>query len=219
MSRGGDWAGVLFDLDGTLADTIELILRCYRHTMETHLGEVLPDEGWLAGIGTPLRTQLLTFARSSGEAEAMLGTYVAFQRTIHDGMVEPYPGIVDLIGSLRSRGVPLAVVTSKGSEMTARTLEVCGIADAFATVVTADQVERGKPDPEPVLLALERMGLSAEAARTLFVGDSPFDLRAGRAAGTRTAAALWGPFSHDALEAEGPDFRLRDPRDLIELRP
>ncbi len=219
MSDRNDWAAVLFDLDGTLADTIELILRCYRHTMEVHLGAPLPDERWLAGIGTPLRVQLRAFARDDAEAVAMERTYATFQETVYDRTVALYPGIRGMVDALRERGVPLAVVTSKHSRMAGRTLERCGLRDAFPVLVTADQVVRGKPDPEPVLLALERLGLSHQAGRTLFVGDSTFDLRAGRAAGTLTAAALWGPFPREVLEAEMPDYRLETPAALVGLRP
>lgn len=214
-----DWAAVLFDLDGTLADTVDLILRCYRHTMEVHLGEPLPDERWLAGVGTPLRDQLAEFARDPAEALAMAETYSAFQRTVHDQSVAPFPGVIDMLDALCARGVPVGVVTSKRGAMAARTLAWCGVDGACRVVVSADDVERGKPHPEPVLRALDLLGLEEEAARTLFVGDSPFDLRAGRAAGTKTAAVLWGPFPLDVLEAEGPDYIVRSPADILALRP
>lgn len=213
------WAAVLFDLDGTLADTVELILRCYRHTMEVHLGEAPPEERWLSGMGTPLREQLKGFARSPDEAARMAETYSAHQRAIHDDLVAPFPGAAELLASLRAAGVRVGVVTSKRSGTAVRTLERCGLAGAYDVLVGADDVVRGKPDPEPVLLALDRLGLSAEAGRTLFVGDSPFDVRAGVGAGTRTAAALWGPFQREVLEAEGPDWLVSRLDEVLALRP
>lgn len=212
------WAGVLFDLDGTLADTVPLILRCYRHTMETHLGEALPDERWLATIGIPLAVQLEEFARSPAEATAMRETYMAFQRTVYDSMVCAFDGARDVLGELGSRGARLGVVTSKGREMALRTLESCGVSELVEVLVTPEDVARGKPDPEPVLLALERLGLADRGHEVVFVGDSPFDLRAGRAAGVRTAAALWGPFSRSALEPESPDWYLERLDEVLELR-
>jgi pyrophosphatase PpaX len=217
--RSLDWAAVLFDLDGTLADTVELILRCYRHTMEVHLGNSPPDERWLSGIGTPLTDQLRAFACDREEALAMARTYSAFQRTIHDQMVSPFPGTVEMVAALRARGVVVGVVTSKRREVAGRTLARCGFADAYEVLVCADDVTRGKPDPEPVLLALRRLGLSQVAGRSLFVGDSPHDLKAGRAAGTKTAAALWGPFAHDVLRAEAADFYVGEPGDVLSLEP
>ena len=200
------WEVVLFDLDGTLADTVELILRSDRHTMETHLGEAPPDEAWLRTIGRPLRDALAEFARDADEAAAMLGTYETFQRSVHDRMVRPYGGVVDVVERVARGGTGLGLVTSKRREMALRTLEVCGLADAFRAVVTADDVERGKPDPEPVRAALERLRVPSADARVLFVGDSPFDLAAGKAAGVKSCAVLWGPFAREALEEEAPDY-------------
>jgi pyrophosphatase PpaX len=213
------WRGVLFDLDGTLADTVELILRSYRHTMLTHLGEVLPDERWLSTMGTPLRAQLRDFARDEAEAEAMLETYTVFQRGVHDEMVRPFPGARDVLDEFRERGARLAVVTSKRNVVARRTMEVCGLHESVEVVVGADDVRLGKPDPEPVHLALDVLGLREAVSEVLFVGDSPFDLRAGRAAGTRTAAVSWGAFARAALEAEEPDYFVDGLGDLLGLEP
>lgn len=201
------WSAVLFDLDGTLADTIPLILRSYRHTMREHKGRELPDALWVERIGRPLRDSMADFADSPEESERMQETYYAFQRRMHDDMVRPYPGAVEAVARLAEAGVPLAVVTSKAGEMAGRTLDRCGLAERFAVVVTADDVERGKPDPEPVLVALEALGVEP-SERVLFVGDSPHDLKAGRDAGVSVAAASWGPFEPDVLRGERPDVWL-----------
>lgn len=219
MTPGRGWGGVLFDLDGTLADTVELILLSYRHTMRTHLGETPPDARWLATMGTPLRDQLLDFARDAHEAAAMLRTYTEFQRRVHDEMVKPFPGAAEVLATLRARGSRVAVVTSKRAGVAHRTLEVCGLAGEVELVVSADEVRRGKPDPEAVHFALGALGLEGSPTEVLFVGDSPFDLRAGRAAGTRTAAAPWGAFERAALEAERPDYFLEGLADVLEVSP
>ncbi len=215
MTAGRGWRGVFFDLDGTLADTVGLILMSYRHTMRTHLGEALPDARWLATMGTPLREQVRDFARDDIEAAAMVTTYTEYQRRIHDDIVKPFPGAAELLDKLRARGSKLAVVTSKRAMVARKTLEVCGLADAIDLMVTAEDVRRGKPDPEAVHLALDALGLASAAAEVLFVGDSPFDLQAGRAAGTRTAAAPWGAFDRAALEEEAPDYVLAELRDVL----
>ncbi len=212
------WAAVLFDLDGTLADTVGLILTCYRHTMRTHLGEAPPDEEWIRGMGTPLRVQLAKFARSPEEVHAMVDTYVTLQRRIHDEMVHAYPDVPELLAALEALGVPMALVTSRRIEMTRRTLAHCGFARHFQVIVTPDEVTHPKPHPEPVLVALERLG-SPPAERTLFVGDSPHDLEAGRAAGVRTVAALWGPFPREIVLAASPDYALERPLELLKLEP
>jgi pyrophosphatase PpaX len=219
LTAYGGWKGVFFDLDGTLADTVGLILMSYRHTMRTHLGEAPPDERWLATMGTPLRDQLGAFARDPDEAAAMIATYTQYQRDIHDDMAKPFPGAAEVLAELRRRGSCLAVVTSKRGEVARKTLQVCGLTDAIDLVVTAEDVRHGKPDPESVLLALAQLDLKSSPAEVLFVGDAPFDLRAGRAAGTRTAAAPWGAFARSALAAEAPDYMLERLTDVLDLDP
>lgn len=214
---GRPWQAILFDLDGTLADTVELILRCYRHTMRTHLGQAPPDEAWLRTLGTPLREQFKDFARSGEEAAAMFETYVSYQRTVHDEHVRAYPGVVEAVEGLAAEGLSMAVVTSKRRDMAVRTLESCGLSGHFRLLVCADDVERPKPHPDPVRMALEGLG-SPEPGEVLFVGDSPFDLRAGRGAGVRTAGALWGPFRREDLEAEEPDFLLGSVEEVASVR-
>lgn len=216
MSAGSTWRAVLFDLDGTLADTVELILRCYRHTMERHLGEALPDHRWLATIGTPLDVQLREFARSEDEAREMLETYVSRQREIHDEMVRPFPGSLEVAAALIDRRVPRAVVTSKRRGMALRTLEICGLGDAFPILVAADDVREPKPHPEPVRAALGGLGVEPGPG-VLFVGDSPWDVRSGKEAGVRTAGALWGPYERSDLEDAGPDFLLSEIGEVLEL--
>lgn len=217
MSDTFAWRGVFFDLDGTLADTVELILLSFRHTMATHLGEALPDDRWIAGLGTPLVDQLREFARDDDEAAAMLETYTVFQRGVHDEMVRPFPGAREVVAALAARGAHIAVVTSKRGVVARRTMEVCGLSDVVDLLVSADDVTRGKPDPEPVVQALETFDLVGCSTEVVFVGDSPHDLRAGRAAGTRTAAVSWGPFERALLDAERPDYFLGSLEDLLAI--
>lgn len=211
-----DWGGILFDLDGTLADSIDLILSCYRYTMRVHLGAEPPDDRWLATLGRPLRDQIRAFARSDEEAAAMMATYQGYQRRVHDGMVRPYPGVREVIARLSEAATPLAVVTSKRREVALRTLRCCGLDGYFPVVISADDVTNGKPDPEPVTAALTALG-SPAAGTVLFVGDSPFDVMAGRAAGVLTGAALWGAFPRDELGAAAPDYLLERVDDVLSL--
>jgi len=199
---------VLFDLDGTLIDSAELILDSYRHTMRVHLGRVLPDSEWLRTMGQPLEAQFLDFARDADEARDMLATYVQHNAAMHDRLLRPFPGIREYVEGLRVRGFRLGIVTSKRRRSALRGLATCGFDIAwFDAVVTASDVRRFKPDPEPVRRALEGLD-EEEPGRSLFVGDSVHDLRAGRAAGTRTAAALWGPYTRDELSPAAPDHWL-----------
>ena len=214
-SFDGAIRAVLYDFDGTLADSTELIMRCYRHTMATHLGQAPPDEEWLSGFGTPLETQIARFARTPAEHDAMLATYREHQDELHDTLLRPFPGAAETVVELERRGVALALVTSKLRRSTLRGMDLCGITRHFPVIITPEDVRNPKPHPEPVLAALERLGVSA--AETVFVGDSPHDIASGRQAGTRTAAALWGPFPREALLAERPDVLLHRQEDVLAL--
>lgn len=207
---------VLFDLDGTLIDSIELIRRSYLHTVEAH-GLSLPDpDFWLAGLGRPLRWQFAQFTGDKAEIEAMVATYRAYNLAHHDALVTGYQGAVEALAALHARGLRLGVVTSKMRAGAQRGLRWCGFREEwFGAIVGADDVQEHKPHPAPVLRALETLGSSAKNA--VMVGDSPHDLTSGRAAGTRTAAVAWGPFPHATLHATRPDHWLAQPADLARL--
>ena len=205
----------LFDLDGTLIDSIELILRSYRHTMRAHRGLEPPDEMWMQGLGTPLRVQFRHWTEDPAEIEAMVATYRAYNLEHHDELVRPYEGVVAAVRDLRRKGRTLGLVTSKMREGALRGLELAGLEDHFELIVGADDVTHPKPHPEPVLKALEQLG--APAADTVFIGDSRHDIECGRAAGVKTAAVLWGPFDRTHLADLAPDYWLEKPEDLATL--
>src|SRR5690242_12577929 len=192
----------LFDLDGTLVDSIALILESFHHTRLVHFGDRLPDEYYLETLGMPLRDAFQKMASTPESVDAMVRTYVDFNLAKHDDMVRAYPGVERMVRALVDRGVRLGIVTSKLKPHVERGLRVAGLDGAFDVIVSADDVARGKPDPEPVLLALARYGRAASDA--LFVGDSPHDIEAGNRAHVSTAAATWGPFSRGSLEKAAP---------------
>ncbi|HEU5260658.1 MAG TPA: pyrophosphatase PpaX [Gemmatimonadales bacterium] len=202
----------LFDLDGTLIDSIELILRSYRHTMRTHRGLEPPDDLWMKGLGTPLWVQFRKVSDDPAEIEAMVATYRAYNLAHHDELVRPYEGVGAAVRALRNTGKTLGLVTSKMRDTALRGLLVAGLDTVFQVIVGSDEVTHPKPHPEPVLKALEQLG--AAAADTVFIGDSRHDMECGRAAGVKTAAVLWGPFDRGHLEDLAPDYWLERPEDL-----
>lgn len=206
---------VLYDFDGTLADTTELVMECYRLTMMEHLGEIPPVEEWLRGFGTPLEVQMNRFAADPMQCEAMIASYRLHQEEHAERFIRPFPGVIDTLDRLRERGVALAIVTSRHRESTLRALDLCGLTDRFPVIVSPEDVTSPKPHPEPVLHALERLGSVAE--ETIFIGDSPHDIAAGRGAGTMTAGVLWGPFRRESLEAERPDHLFERPAEVLRL--
>mgnify|MGYP001222820266 FL=1 len=205
----------LFDLDGTLIDSIELILRSYRHTMRTHRGVEPPDEVWMEGLGTPLWVQFRHWTEDETEIRAMVDTYRTYNLAHHDALVRPYDGVVAEVRRLLAEGKVLGLVTSKMRGGALRGLRLAGIEDAFTVVVGSDDVTNPKPHPEPVRIALERLERTPDEA--VFIGDSRHDLECGRAAGVATAAVLWRPFDRAHLQDLEPDYWLEQPRDLAQL--
>src|SRR5262249_33563644 len=149
----------LFDLDGTLIDSVELILASHRHTRRVHFGDSLPDAQFIANMGRPLRDIYADFSTDPVAVEAMIATYRTFNVEHHDRMVSAYPGIASLVSQLAARGARLAVVTSKLRDLARRGLHVTGLDAFFEVVIGADDVTRGKPDPQPLLRALEMLGV------------------------------------------------------------
>ena len=193
---------ILFDLDGTLIDTIELILSSARHAFEEW--PVRPtDEEWVRGIGTPLVQQLRAYAANDDEVALLLARYRRYQNEHHDRLTRCYDDVPDVIAALADRGHQMAVVTSKASPIAHQSLAFVGLDHFFPVVVGYDDTARHKPDPEPVRVALSRLGVSPDDA--VFVGDSPHDILAGNGADVMTIAALWGPFDRETLANARPD--------------
>jgi len=211
-SRLGAVEVVLFDLDGTLIDTIDLILASMRHATETVLGEALPDSVLMHNVGVPLRVQMREF--DSVRAEELLACYREHNEIVHDDLVGEYPGIEAGLQSLARDGYRLAIVTSKSKPVAMRGLEIFGLEKYFETVVAYEDTEIHKPEPEPLLEAARRMGVAIE--RCAYVGDSPHDMNAAIAAGAVPVAALWGPFAERVLEP-GPAAALCELSQLAEL--
>lgn len=204
---------VLFDLDGTLIDSNHLIVTSFQHVLRTWLGrEVAPEEIY-PHFGVPLRAALASF--DPERADALLEAYRTFNHSHHDRLVRRFAGVDEAVAALHAAGVRLGVVTSKVTSLARRGLSLCGLEPHFPVVVGVDQTQRHKPDPDPALLALERLGV-APGPRVLMVGDSPLDLRCGRAAGCRTAAVGWAMDRAALAEAE-PDFWVEHPSDLVPL--
>ena len=209
------FATALFDLDGTLIDSIGLIVDSYHHTLAVHGFPPRSDADWIRGIGTPLTAQLSEYGEDEATLAAMIATYRAYNIANHDARVRAYPGIPEVIRDLHAAGVHIGIVTSKNRSGTERGLRVAAITEFVRGSVGADDVTHHKPHREPVDRALAL--LEADRENTVFIGDSVHDMRSGRASGVQTAAALWGPFSRDELARAEPDAFLERPDDLRAL--
>jgi pyrophosphatase PpaX len=196
-------AALLFDLDGTLVDSIELILNSARHAFVGFAGRVPSDDEWRAGIGRPLLTVLREHAGDDAEAERLLARYREYQLEHHDRLMRAYPGIVDALQGFAAAGHPLGIVTSKADWLARKALELVGLNDLFSVVVGCDSCVNHKPHPEPVERALALLGVGPGDA--MFFGDSAHDVESGRAAGVYTVGVAWGAFTRAELEAARAD--------------
>ncbi|MGZ4431411.1 MAG: HAD family hydrolase [Gaiellales bacterium] len=208
MSEPHVW---LFDLDGTLIDSEELILDSFRHATATVLGETPSDEVLRRGIGLTLRAQVEALAPPA-LADELYTVYRMRNMERHADLLRSFEGIPEMLAGLRAAGRRLGIVTAKVRPALDLALHMIPIRDAFEVIVTAEDTTRHKPDPDPVLHALALMG--AQPGEAIYVGDAPYDIRAGHAAGVTTAAALWGIFPREALLAEEPDRVYATPSEV-----
>jgi pyrophosphatase PpaX len=212
----------LFDLDGTLIDTTELILQSFAHAFDAHLPGRLPTRADLVStFGRSLPAALLELAVLNGAADPerladeMLTTYRDFQKVHHDTLIQPFDGIAEMLAALDARGYRLGVVTSKMQHFARRGMRIFDLEKYFDVAVFHDDVTRHKPDPEPLLEAARRAAVDPRNA--FYIGDSIHDVVAGRAAGMTTVAVLWGPFERDVLEGVQPAHIVTKPDDLLAL--
>jgi pyrophosphatase PpaX len=213
---------VLFDLDGTLVDTIPLIFACYEHTLAAHLPGFNPGRAVLvSNLGRSLDDILFDYAAAGGAADpaalsrTMLHTYRSFQREAVARLIRPYEGMREALEGLRGRGLTLGVVTSKVEWAARQCYEHYGLGEFLSIQVFHDDTTRHKPDPEPLLLAASKGGLAPE--RCVYVGDSIHDMAAGKAAGMGTIGVLWGPSEREELLRAGADELATVPRDLLTI--
>jgi pyrophosphatase PpaX len=214
MPSPRDVEAILFDFDGTLADTIDLIVASFRFATRAVLGKPLPDEVVLKNLGRPLGEYLEKLA-PPGRAEELIAVYRRHNMENHDRLIREYPHVRETVEELSRRGYRLGVVTSKGRELAAKGMAALGFGGLFAPVVALEDTTRHKPDPEPIGHALTK--LHTTRRRAAYVGDSPWDIVAGRAAGVVTVAVTWGGFSRPDLEAADPDRIVTDPLELLEV--
>ena len=207
-------SALLFDLDGTVVDSIELIVRAAEHAFDGRDGPRPTREEWVALIGTPLAPMLRRWAHDEDDVKFLWDRYRAYQVEHHDRLVAPYPGVVELIRRLHDRGHPMAIVSSKVEAGIRRSLDYIGVTDCFGALIGIEATEKHKPEPEPVLLALERLGVTATHA--WFIGDSPHDIHAGRAAGVRTIGVVTGPYDRATLASAKPTHLVES---LMEIEP
>jgi pyrophosphatase PpaX len=200
---------VLFDLDGTLVDSGAIILGSFHHATETVLGRRVPDEQILAQVGGTNLTHQMALL-DPDRVDELVRVYREHNDPQYSTLA-CFDGIVDVLARLKAEGRRLGIVSAKRKQTVERVFAGAGIGAYFDAVVGSDDTERHKPDPEPILKALEL--LDAEPREAAYVGDSPFDVAAAHGAGVYAVAVGWGGIHR----AEGADAFVESPEELLDV--
>jgi len=194
------YRAILFDLDGTLVDSVPIILRAFREVHE-QMGLPFDEPAIRKLVGIPLQDQAVIFA--GDRAREFTDRYVPLYLGYQTAGMRLFPGTVEMLDELKRRGYLTGIVTSKSTAGAGRALGQTGIRDRFDVVVTADDVTNRKPHPDPILKALKALGVKPDEA--LYVGDSLFDVDAAHRANVDIAAVSWGARSKEDLLLQCPD--------------
>ncbi len=205
--------GILFDLDGTLIDTLQLIEECYRFTFHKKMGLDVPVQKIMKHLGLPLKDICTIFAPD--RVEEAISYYLEAYNRHHDRLIKVYPGVWEVLDHIKDNGLKLGVVTSKNRTNTGKALKLFGVEQFLDVIVSSDDCRLHKPHPEPVLKALTF--LQIDPGQVLLIGDSPYDIRAGKAAGVKTGGITWGVSTSEELLAYQPDFLLGGLNEVLDI--
>ena len=206
------YPAVLFDLDGTLIDSGAIILASFRHATQTVLRREIPDAELAALVGgSNIHEQMRSI--DAAQVDELVRVYREHNEPLHD-QLEAFEGIEHVLAELKREGRRLGIVTAKRRQTVELAFAVLPLERYFDVVVTSDMTERHKPDPEPVRKALERLGV--EPGEAAFVGDSPFDVASGKAAGVFTVGVAWGNI-HPIENLAEADVLVASPAQLLEI--
>lgn len=204
---------LLFDLDGTLINTNELIIASFLHTLDKYKPGEYTREHVIDFIGPPL---IDSFRKVDAErVDEMIETYRAFNHEKHDELVEEYEGVYETVERLRQQGYKLAIVTTKIRKTALMGLKLTGLDQFFDVVIGLDDVTKAKPDPEPLEKALAALGARKETA--MMIGDSSYDVQAGKNLGVPTAIVGWSIKGEEKIRSYQPDYILSNMRDLLAI--
>jgi pyrophosphatase PpaX len=207
------YRAVVFDLDGTIVDSVELIIVSFQHAIREVLGREISREDSIVWVGRPLLEQMEMF--SPEHAEELVRVYREFNHREHDRMLKLYDGVLNLLDRLQQAGVKVGLVTSKSRFTTQMAFDLTGIESYFDASVCSDESPGNKPSAVPILFCLQQLGV--EPDRAAYVGDSPTDMQAAHAAHVDAIAVTWGVFDSAALEAEKPDVLVHTVPELAEV--
>lgn len=204
----------LFDLDGTLVDSLGVMTESFNHLFGELCGRPISREEVVASLGPPL-VKICERYVGPELAEQYALEYVAYYNSVNARLARVYSGVREVLERLQQNGIQMAIVSSKKRATAEETLRRFDLEQYMQTIITEDDVAVLKPDPEAILMAIDR--LQARPTESVMVGDSPGDILAAKAAGVLSAGACWGFSGDEVLRQYSPDYLLRSPRDLIQV--
>lgn len=207
--------GIIFDNDGTLADTHDLIMESMRYTLKEALHKTVDDEKIASLIGIPLADQMPYFTNNKEEQEKMVQVYRKYNALHHDDQVRSFEGCAEALKTLKKRDYKLGVATSKLRSLATRGFEIMNIVQYFDAIVGCEDTDKHKPHGDPIKKCADLLKL--DISEVAYVGDSPYDIQAAKDAGCLSVAVLWGMFSKENLLKENPDHICANFADLLNI--
>lgn len=207
---------VIFDFDGTLADTNGIVVGSWQHAFRTLTGKEADEAVLVKTFGEPLRTTMKKFFPDVPVEEAV-DVYREFQVGRFEELIVPFPGMVELIHSLKEKGYKVSIVTSRTRSSVLIGLKKFGLMEYIDDLVTCDDTDKHKPDPEPVLMTLKNLGIQPD--ETIMVGDSMFDIRCAHNAGVKAVLVGWAlaVSEEEKNGPEGPEFFVEKAEEILEI--
>lgn len=212
MNVKNDIRTMLFDLDGTILDTNELIITSFLESLKGTVPAGFGREHIIPSMGEPLVDQLMRFS-GLADVNHLVNAYREVNLRLHDEYVKPFEHVKEVLEQLYRNGIKLGVVTTKMRLTTEKGLKFVGIHPYMDAIITIDDVVNAKPHPEPVLKAMELIG--ADPATTLMLGDSTVDIKSAVAAGATAVGVAWSLKGGQILRDAGADYVIDDMRELL----
>lgn len=208
---------VLFDLDGTLIDTNELIYNSFEKTFKDLLGLSLKKEDIIKFFGIPLKEAFVPYFKE-GEEEKIMNSikyYRDINEEIHDNMCFAFDGVKDMLNGLKERGIKIGIVTSKREDLAIRGMKIAGIYDYMDVIITPEKTTLHKPNGEPAEAACNLLGIEPKEA--IMVGDSSYDILCGNSAGCKTCAVEYSIIDIEKLKEVNPDYIIKKPIEILDI--
>lgn len=204
---------VLFDLDGTLIDTNDLIMTSFLYTLDLYYPGKYTKEDLIPHMGEPLYDQMLLFGPE--RAQELVEVYREHNERVHDELVKEFPGVIDTLSALQGMGIKMAVVTSKMRRTAEMGLRLFGLEKYMDSVICYQDTEKHKPDPAPLVKSMNELG--ADPAKTIMIGDSQYDVLAAHNTGIDSAGVAWSWKGADFLQSFSPTYMIHHMGELLDI--